>query len=151
DVRVRRDQVVGWIEIDPSEIETVNRQPGVRGIRAAKALLAGGIVRAQVAADIASRQPQRAQTGNLQMREILTDAAPQVKDLVQRRVDGGGLAVVAKVGVDAFGQLADCGEQRPTRRERRGRVGSQIRMALDIGRVKEELACFQTGGREVDL
>ena len=57
----------------------------------------GGGMRAQIAAHIARRQAQRPQAGDLQMGEILADAAALFEECLDRRGDLGRLGVETEI------------------------------------------------------
>ena len=65
DVLLARHQPVGRIEVDPACLRRPNRNPRVGSVRAGKPRLPGRRARQDIAADIARRQPQRAQAGSV--------------------------------------------------------------------------------------
>src|SRR5205823_9987258 len=66
-------EIIGRVEAHPAEIAAIHGEPGVRGVRAHQSFLALRRARAQVAAHIARRQTERAQTGDGHVREVLAD------------------------------------------------------------------------------
>ena len=89
DVPIDGDAVVGRVDVDPAVPGHVEREPGVRGVGADQARLVGRRRRFEVAADVARRQAERAQAGDLQVGEVLADAAPLPEDVGDRRRDRG--------------------------------------------------------------
>jgi hypothetical protein len=74
-------------------------------IRAHQPRLPGRWIGSKVSADIACRQIQGTQAGNLKVRKILAYAPPLPKDLFRGRPDGGHFRVEAKVFVDPRRQI----------------------------------------------
>src|SRR5689334_12404410 len=79
------EKVVGRIDVNPADARTKKRNPRVRGIRAEELLLAGRRLRFKIAADIARGQAERAEAGDLQMREVLADAPTLLQHFAKRR------------------------------------------------------------------
>src|SRR5436190_22636988 len=63
------------IDIDPADARAKEGHPGVRGISADEAGLIGRRIGFQVSADIAGGQPERAEAGDLELGEVLANAA----------------------------------------------------------------------------
>src|SRR5512134_1162513 len=77
----RYDEIVGRVDVYPSLARRPHGKPGVRGVGADELLPARRRPGVKIPADIARRQSQRPQAGDLQMREVLTDAATRLKYL----------------------------------------------------------------------
>jgi hypothetical protein len=58
DVTLLADHVVGGVDVNPTWSGAEDRQPGVRHVHAAEAILAFGRVGQEIAADVAGREPQ---------------------------------------------------------------------------------------------
>ena len=65
-----RHHIIGGIEILPSENRAPDRDPRVRSVATREFA-----IRAHIPADVASRQAQRSQAGDHQVREILAHTA----------------------------------------------------------------------------
>ncbi len=87
DVMDAGNHIIRGIEIDPTDLATVHRDPGVRCIRADQPRFPRRRESAEVPADIPGGQPQAAQASDLNMGEVLTDTAASGKSFLQRRVD----------------------------------------------------------------
>ena len=101
------DNVVGRVHVKPAAPGTVRRDPCVGCVGANQPRNSWRLIRAKIAADISRREIQRAETGNLQVREILAHAAPLAKDLLRRRPYGRHFRVETKVCVDARRQVEE--------------------------------------------
>ena len=117
DVPLVGHDVVGRIGRHPAHARAEHREPGVRRVGADQLRLARDRRRDQVAAHVARRQAHRAQAGDLQMREVLADAAAQAQHLVDRRRDAGRCLVVGEILVDAVGEIRHRVQQRRGRAE----------------------------------
>ena len=90
----------------------------MRSIRAdqpAHVRAAGG---PQVSADISGGQAQRSQARDLQVSEVLTDAAPESKHLFRRGPYVGCLGIEAEVLVDPSGEIEQRFGKRPAGQKR---------------------------------
>jgi hypothetical protein len=90
----------------------------VGGIAPAKFWLSGRRISFEIAADVSSREPLRAQAGELEMREILADAAARFEYVCQRAGDCGCGRIKRKILVDPSRQIANGIKDRAARRKR---------------------------------
>src|SRR5262245_23034985 len=70
-------QVVGGIDINPAEPRAIKGHPGMRSVGSDQFLLSRRRDRLEIAADVSSGQPHGSQAANLQLGEVLANAAPQ--------------------------------------------------------------------------
>ncbi len=108
---------------------------------------AGGLGRqgAEVAADVAGRQAERAQAGDLQMREILADAAPFFEESFHGSAHFGGFGIEDEILVDAAGEVASGFEKRAAGRETtRARNAARVGTGADARGIEGELISVQT-------
>src|SRR5689334_24829714 len=94
----RRNEIIRRVHVDPTKAMGIERNPGVRGVRTGKPGAAGRRIGFEIAADVAGGQSERTEAADLQMGEILTDAASMLEDFLQwrrhRRCPGIKLEVV---------------------------------------------------------
>src|ERR1035438_5300978 len=117
-VTVRGGKVVGWIEINPADSGTISRHPGMGCIGADQSRLPWRCMSPKVSTDIACRQVQGTEAGNLKMRKILAHTSPFSKDLLGSRSDIRDFRVKAKVLVDTCGEIEKPLSHRPPGRKR---------------------------------
>jgi hypothetical protein len=144
DVILPRQQVVGGIEIHPSDAGTINRKPGVPRVGARQTGLAGRRPGAQVAADVAGGQAERSETGDGQMGEILADAAPVPPTFFQRRGHRRRRRIIFEIAENSPVQVLRADQQGRAAAETGQRVRHQLRRGAQQGRVKSKL--MQAGG-----
>src|SRR5581483_1267348 len=120
------EQVVRRVDVDPAGRAAPGCQPGVRGVRPDPASLTRCRASPQVATDVAGAQAERAETGDLNVSEVLADAAAIPERLLQGCVDSGRTRIVDEVGVDAGRQVEDAREDRPAGWERQPGVVRQF-------------------------
>ncbi len=149
DVFIRGQLIVGRIDIGPANARTIEGQPGMRGVGANQAFLAVRWIGEQVAADVAHGQAKSTQATNLQVSEILANAAPVGQHLGKRRRDGGCLRIVLKFLVNAARQVENAFQKRPPRRKRRPRIIQQLRPDLDIAGIEDILIGVDSFGTMV--
>ena len=125
------DDVVRRIEIDPAVAGAENAQPSVGGIGPDKPWLSGTRTGEQVAADVACRQPQRSQTGNLQVGKVLANTASLLEDFHRRRANARCRLVVLKFVKNTARQVRCRFYQGAVRRERRLGLCGQPIVATD--------------------
>ena len=77
----------------------------MRGIRADQPGASRRRIRPQISAHVSRGAAQRSQTRDLQMREILTDAAPVTKHFFRRSPHVGGFGIEAKILMNPRGQI----------------------------------------------
>src|SRR5690242_14102511 len=75
DVLERGNLVVCRIDVNPAVVRRIGREPGVRRVGPDEPRLAGRRTRYEIAAHITGRQSERTKAADLQMREILANAA----------------------------------------------------------------------------
>src|SRR5882757_896615 len=116
DVVLAHHAIVGRIETQPAERRAVDGHPGMRGVSAdcRFAALPGG---SNIAAYIAGGEAARAQAGNHEMREILTNAATVLEDLDNRSPIGCGAGNVFELAVDLVHEFIGCCRDRAARLE----------------------------------
>ena len=113
DVAVRRNTVVGRIEIHPSGAWSPCRAPRVGCVGSHQTRLARRRKCSEITTYVARGQPKRTQTGDLQMREILADAAPLFEERLNRRTDFRGLVIESKIPIDPMRKIAHAFEHGP--------------------------------------
>ena len=101
DVTSSGEHIVRGVNVDPAEAVTVERELGVRGIGACETWPPGGRLGFDVAADITRRQTERAQAGDLNVREVLTDTAAILENFFERCADGRGFVIELEVAIDS--------------------------------------------------
>src|SRR5450432_1008119 len=84
-------EVVRRIKVHPAGTRRKNGEPRMTRICTDEPRRAFRRARAQVAADVARGQAERAQARDAEMREILADTAPLLPDFLERRRHGRGL------------------------------------------------------------
>ncbi|MNN25031.1 hypothetical protein D3C81_1384860 [compost metagenome] len=109
------------------------------GIGAQQARLARRRIGAEIAADIAPGQPERAQAADHHLGEVLAHAAAQREGLQRGCVDLGNLGVILEIGVDAVHQVDGAGHHAHPGREAAPGVVAQVRVQRHIGRGEDEL------------
>ena len=119
-------KVVGGVEVKPAGPRTVSGHPRMRCIRAHQPRLSGGRIGPEVSADIACRQIERTQAGDLKVRKILAYASALAKDLFGSCPHGGHSRVEAKVFVNAPGQIEKALAQRAPASKRLERIGCKL-------------------------
>src|SRR5580658_508273 len=97
-----RHDIVGRIEILPTEHGAPGRDPGVRGPLTHE-VSAG----AQIAAHVARGQFERPQARDHQVRKILAHAAAGFQHFIHGRSDGGGAAIVVELSEDTPREIFD--------------------------------------------
>ena len=138
-VAVDGHAIVGRVGVDPADVRHVERDPGVRGVDADEAGLVGRRRRFEIAAHVARRQAERAQAGDLQVGEVLADAAALPEDLGDRRRDRGRPGRELEVLVQAVREIDQAVDDGAAGRERRGGVGGVGRAGRDQRRVDDEI------------
>ncbi len=113
-------------------------------IRANEPRLSGRWISSEVSADIARRQIQGAQAGNLEVRKILAYPPPLSKNLFCGCPDSGHFRVEAKVLVDPLRQIQKALPQRPPGSKRLERICCKLRPQRDARRLKSELVSFKS-------
>src|SRR5580704_13818705 len=99
---IRGYAVVGGVEIHPAGSRTPYGAPCVRCVGADQARSARWRHGSQIATDITRRQSQRSHACDLQMGEILTDAAALFKESFDGSGNLGSLLVEAEILVDSM-------------------------------------------------
>ena len=103
DVPVMRDQIVGGIDANPSQMRQERFDPGVRRVGGrAVVVLAAAI---QIARDVARGNADMAQQRDHGVGEVLADAFAAHDGFVDRRVDARGARHVIEVVKEALVQL----------------------------------------------
>src|SRR5262249_45907474 len=108
--------------IQPSEAGAVNRHPRVRGTRTDAA-----VIGAKITADIARGQAERAQAGDHDVREILTDTLARMKRFRHLGGDGSSVAVVLEILENSMTEIERALKHGPLRRKRGPRVMGKFR------------------------
>src|SRR5438128_1562516 len=116
----------------------------MRGIDATKLRLAGGRIGFEVATDVTRRQTARAQTGDLQMGEVLADPAALLEDFCHWSAHGGGSRIEDEVFMDAPCQVRHRVEDGASRCERNLGVVSEFIGVWDERRWIGEFVSFQS-------
>ncbi len=114
----------------------------MRRVGANQARLPRRWIRQEIAADVARWKSERSEAGDLQMREVLTHAAPLRQYSAHRRRDRRRARVEPELVVDAMHQVDGGGKQRPARRERREGKCLEVGCQLDVRRRPAEFSRF---------
>ena len=99
----------------------------------------GGEHGLEIAADVAGRNAARAQAGNGEMGEVLTDAAPLLEHLGERRRDRRALRIEGELAVNARAEIVHGLDERAARRERRRRERRHLRRDESGRRIEDEV------------
>ncbi|MEY3457352.1 MAG: hypothetical protein RL215_509 [Planctomycetota bacterium] len=111
DVVREAELVVCGIEIEPMSLSDAGRDPGMRGISSNESLATWRGNGAEVTADVACGDSERAEHGDLEVSKILADAAFELEHLLYGCVNGSGGIVVGEFGVDACCEFCEGIEQ----------------------------------------
>ena len=144
----RGEPVVRGVHVNPPEARAEEADPGVGGIGAEEFGLPGRRHSFEVATDIPRRQAQRAQAGNLQMREVLAHPPPLLYHLGQRCGHGRRGRIELEVAVDACRQVDGLEEVASGWEGIPGVVGER-RVERHQRGAEGEFAGVEHGGREI--
>ena len=131
--------IVRRIKIHPSDARTENREPRVGRVRTDEARLAFRRAGAQIPADVAGGQTERAHAGDAEMREVLADTAPGPK------TSSSGVATVVALGSYLKSlKMRRVKSRAPSisgvfLRETFARVIRQLQRGADVRRVEDKL------------
>ena len=125
------DAVIRRIDVEPAGIPSPGCQPGVRRIGADERRRRGGIGRgrcvAEIAAHVARREVERSEAGDLEMGEVLADAALVHEHVLDRRRGGRGGRVVDEIPMDPPREVDDPLGPGPPWRKRGACIVRQLR------------------------
>ena len=106
-VLVADRHIIGGIEVDPAIAGIIDRGPGMAGVRADQLGLTRRWPGQQGAGNIARRQTDRPQAGDLKMGKVLADASPQSQHLTQWGRDRGRGRIIGEILMNTPGQVID--------------------------------------------
>ncbi len=147
--------VVRRVDVEPAGATTPGGEPGVGGVGPHHAGVVGSFAGravhpplvAEIAAHVAGREAEGAQAGDLEVGEVLANAAAMGEDLLHGRARGGGGGVVDEVAVDSPGEIHHRLGPRAAGRERLPGPLGQLRRPANEWRVEYKLAGGDRLGR----
>ena len=132
DVAIGHEPVVRRIEVYPAGVRNEHRRPRVRHVGADEPGLAGRGNRLEVAADVATGEPDGPQTADGQVGEVLAHPLSALEQLGECCAYRGGAGLVREVVVDARREVDECFGERASARERPRRVLRHVRGDGDL-------------------